>query len=105
MKYIITENQQERMRKRIFELLNYEVRESNVICKIEVLHPDEEENDYEIEKGLKYDIIVYLNESFTRTGGIYGFKIATEKKLKRLLLDWFGLGGNEYSIWTLVREC
>lgn len=105
MKIIITEDQQERMRSRISELLNHEFRESNIICKIEVRPPDEEENDYEIEKGLKYDIIVYLNESFTRTGGIYGFRVGTEKKIKKLLSNWFDLDENEYSIWILVREC
>lgn len=105
MKIIITEDQQERMRSRISELLNYEFRESNVICKIEVHLPDEEEKDYEIEKGLKYDIVVYLNESFTRIGGIYGFRVGTEKKIKKLLSNWFNLDENEYSIWILVRDC
>jgi hypothetical protein len=105
MKYIITENQQEKMMKHISELLNDKFKDSSVICEIKVFSPDEEEYDYEVEKGLKYDITVFINEKFTRTGGIYGFKIATEKKIKKILHNWLGIEDNEYYIWTLVKDC
>jgi len=106
MKYIITESQQERMRKRISELLNDKFKESNVICDIVVREIDEEEYDYEIERGLKYDIFVYLNEAFVRAGGgVFGFRVATTKKIKRMLSDWLNLNENEYYISTLVKDC
>jgi len=105
MKYIITENQQEKMMKHISELLNDKFKDSSVICGITVKEFDDEEFDEEIANGLKYDIIVYINEKFTRTGGIHGFRIVTEKKIKKILHNWLGIEDNEYYIWTLVKDC
>jgi hypothetical protein len=105
MKILITEEQNLRIKKAITKLLNHEFKDSNVVCEIVVNDVDEEEYDYEVANGLKYDIIVYINEKFTRTGGIYGFRIATEKKINELLLNWLNMKVNEYSIWTLVKDC
>jgi len=105
MRYIITENQQQRMRKMILELLENEFAESNVVCEIKVYDVDEEEKDYEVERGLKYDIFVYLNEKFTRAGGIYGFTVATDKKINKILSGWLGLSENEYYVSILVKDC
>jgi choline kinase len=104
MKYIITENQQLRLRNTISQLLDSEiVASSNVVCKIKVHLVDEEEEDYE--KGLRFDIHVFLNEQYTRTGGWYGFVVATNKKIIKLLRDWFGLNENQYSISITAKDC
>jgi hypothetical protein len=105
MKYIITENQQNSLKKSISELLNYKFKNSKVVCNIIVHDVDMEDNDYEYEKGLRYDIYVYLNNSFVGTGGIYGFRISTEKQIKRLLSNWFGLNDNEYYISIYTKDC
>jgi hypothetical protein len=113
MKYIITENQQNSLKKSMSELLNYKFKNSKVVCNIIVHDVDMEDNDYEYEKGLRYDIYVYLNNSFVGTGnnsfvgtgGIYGFRISTEKQIKRLLSNWFGLNDNEYYISIFTKDC
>jgi hypothetical protein len=103
MKYIITEDQQLRLRSTISQLLDSEFESSNVICEIKVHLVDEEEEDYE--KGLRFDIYVFLNGQYTRTGGWYGFVVATKKKIIRILRDWFGLNEDQYYISTLEKEC
>lgn len=79
MKYIITEEQQKSLRTHILELLKYNFKDSNVICEINVT--DVEENDYDYNDGLRYDIYVFINSSFTRNVGIYGFEVATQRKI------------------------
>ena len=106
MKYIITENQQLRLRNTISQLLDTElVAGSKVICEIKVYNVDEEEDDYE--KGLRFDIHVYLNEIYanTRTGGWYGFNVSTNKQIIRLLRNWFGLNEDQYYISTFSKDC
>jgi hypothetical protein len=105
MKYIITENQHKRIMNRMSEILNYEFEKTNIVCGVTVQEVDEEEFDYEVDKGLKYDIFVTFNEKFTRAAGIHGFKVATERKIRKLLRDWFGLDNYEYYISSIVKDC
>jgi choline kinase len=104
MKYIITENQQLRLKSTISQLLDSEiVASSNVVCEIKVHLVDEEEEDYE--NGLRFDIYVFLNEEYVKTGGMYGFIVATKKKINRVLHTWFGLNENQYVISTSSKNC
>jgi hypothetical protein len=91
--------------KRMSEILNNEFEKTNIVCGVTVHEVDEEEFDYEVNKGLKYDIFVFLNEKFTRTAGVYGFTVSTTKKINCILSDWFGLTEDEYYISILVKDC
>lgn len=103
MKYIITEEQQKSLRTHILELLKYNFKDSNVICEINVT--DVEENDYDYNDGLRYDIYVFINSSFTRNVGIYGFEVATQRKINTLMKDWMGLNETEYDISISAKDC
>jgi hypothetical protein len=105
MKYIITENQHKRIMKRMSEILNDEFEKTNIVCGVTVQEVDEEEFDMDRHPDLKYDIFVSFNDKFTRAAGLYGFKVATERKIRKLLRDWFGLENYEYYISTLVKDC
>ena len=105
MKIIITEEQAKnlRMKEAIRKILNMEFKNSNIICEIVVKDIDEEEEDYD--NGMRYDIWVYLNEKFVRNVGIYGFRIATTKKINKALLDWLGLDKSKYYISIVAKDC
>jgi hypothetical protein len=105
MKYIISEEQQDRIKKRMLELLKNYTKDSKVICDIKIYEVDEEEYDYEIEKGLKYDIHMILDERYVKTGGIYGFTTASKKKVEKILSTWFGLKPEEYYVTVYAKEC
>jgi hypothetical protein len=103
MKYVITEEQQKSLRNHMLELLNYSFKDSNVICEIKVNDVEEDDDDYN--DGLRYDIYVFINSSFTRAVGIYGFKVATQRKIDSLMEDWFGLNENEYYVSISTKDC
>ena len=103
MKYIITENQHKRIIKRMSEILNNEFEKTNIICGITIQEVDKDDDEYN--EGLKYDIFVSFNDKFTRAAGLYGFKVATERKIRKLLRDWFGLENYEYHISSIVKDC
>jgi len=103
MKYIITENQHKRIIKRMSEILNNEFEKTNIICGITIQEVDKDDDEYN--EGLKYDIFVSFNDKFTRAAGLYGFKVATERKIRKLLRDWFGLENYEYYISSFVKDC
>jgi hypothetical protein len=108
MKYIITESQQERIKKRISEFLNEKFTNSLFVCEINVYDVDEEEYDYEVEKGLKYDIYISLSHNLTKIynqPGVDGLKKGIKMKISQTLSDWFGLDINEYYIGFLSKEC
>lgn len=104
MKYIITETQQKRMVRHISEILNNEFEKTNIICGVTVQEVGEEDFDME-HPDLKYDIFVAFNEKYTRTAGLYGFKVATERKIRQKLRDYLGLENYEYFISTIVKDC
>jgi hypothetical protein len=104
MKYIITEGQQKRMVKHISDILNNEFEKTNIICGVTVQEVDEEDFDME-HPDLKYDIFVSFNDKYTRAAGLYGFKVATERKIRQKLRDYLGLENYEYFISTLVKDC
>jgi hypothetical protein len=103
MKYIITEGQQKRMIKHISDILNYEFEKTKIVCGVTVEEVGEDDEDYN--DGLRYDIFVSFNEKYTRTAGIYGFRVATERKIREMLRNWFGLGKDEYYISIIVKDC
>jgi len=103
MKYIITENQHKRIMRRMSEILNNEFEKTNIICSITIQEVDKDDDDYN--EGLKYDIFVSFNDKFTRAAGLYGFKVATERKIRKILRDWFGLENYEYYISSIVKDC
>jgi hypothetical protein len=103
MKYIITEEQQKSLKNHMLELLNYSFKDSNVVCEIKVTDVEEDDDDYN--DGLRYDIYVFINSSFTRAVGIYGYKVATERKIDSLMEDWFGLNKNEYYVSISTKDC
>ena len=103
MKYIITEEQQKSLRTHMLELLNYSFKDSNVICEIKVTDVEEDDDDYN--DGLRYDIYVFINSSFTRTVGVYGFKVATQRKIDTLMKDWMGLNETEYYVSISTKDC
>jgi hypothetical protein len=105
MKYIITENQHKRIIRKMSEILNNEFEKTNIVCGITVQEVDVEKFDYEVDKGLKYDIFVSFNEKYTRTAGLHGFKVATDMKIRKILRDWFGLDNYEYYISSIVKDC
>ena len=85
------------------ELLENEFAKNNVVCEIKVYNVDEEDEEYE--HGLRYDIHVFFNEKYTRTGGMYGFVVATNKKINKLLFNWFGLSIGDYYVSTSSKDC
>jgi hypothetical protein len=103
MKYVITEEQQKSLRNHMLELLNYSFKDSNVVCEIKVTDVEEDDDDYN--DGLRYDIYVFINSSFTRAVGIYGYKVATQRKIDSLMGDWFGLNENEYYVSISTKDC
>jgi hypothetical protein len=103
MKYIITEGQQKRMIKHISDILNYEFEKTKIVCGVTVEEFGEDDEGYN--DGLRYYIFVSFNEKYTRTAGIFGFRIATERKIREMLRNWFGLEKDEYFISTLVKDC
>jgi len=103
MKYIITEEQQKSLKNHMLELLNYSFKDSNVVCEIKVTDVEEDDDDYN--DGLRYDIYVFINSSFTRAVGIYGYKVATQRKIDSLMGDWFGLNENEYYVSISTKDC
>jgi len=103
MKYIITENQHKRIIKRMSEILNNEFEKTNIVCGITIQEVDKDDDEYN--EGLKYDIFVSFNDKFTKAAGLYGFKVATERKIRKLLRDWFGLENYEYYISSFVKDC
>jgi hypothetical protein len=105
MKYIITEEQQKSLRTHILELLKYNFKDSNVICEIKVKVVSNEEDDDDYSNGFRYDIYVFINSSFTRGVGVYGFKVATERKIDTLMKDWMGLNETEYYVSFLTKDC
>jgi hypothetical protein len=103
MKYIITEEQQKSLKNHMLELLNYSFKDSNVVCEIKVTDVEEDDDDYN--DGLRYDIYVFINSSFTRAVGIYGYKVATQRKIDSLMEDWFGLNETEYYVSISTKDC
>jgi hypothetical protein len=103
MKYIITEEQQKSLKNHMLELLNYSFKDSNIVCEIKVTDVEEDDDDYN--DGLRYDIYVFINSSFTRAVGIYGYKVATQRKIDTLMEDWFGLNSTEYYVSISAKDC
>jgi len=103
MKYVITEEQQKSLKNHMLELLNYSFKDSNIVCEIKVTDVEEDDDDYN--DGLRYDIYVFINSSFTRAVGIYGYKVATQRKIDSLMEDWFGLNKNEYYVSISAKDC
>ena len=107
MKYIITEDQQDRLISRMSEIINNKFRDSNIVCEIIVQEADSEEIDgFDFFKGrLKYDVIAHLNQKYISGAGMYGMRVSTQKQIKKILIDWFGLEEDEFYVWVLIREC
>jgi hypothetical protein len=108
MKIIITESQQEYMRTMLNQILPEKfVKNSGMICDIKIYEVDEDEKDYEVERGLKYDIYVHLTRSIIKFPdlGQQGIKAGIRKKLDTFLQDWMGLDSEEYYIGFLLKDC
>jgi uncharacterized surface protein with fasciclin (FAS1) repeats len=105
MKYIITENQQQRLSKMISSTLeSLLVEKSYLICdiKLHVVDPEEDERQ------IKYDIYVTLNlQELKRFGGAGQQMIKHGIKMKIInhMESWFSLTLNDFFVGFLAKEC
>jgi hypothetical protein len=97
MKYIITENQNERLRMLMSELLENEFAKNNVVCEIKVFNVDDGVFNYKIH--------VFYNERYEKHGAFYQFVETTKKKIHKVLSNWFNLSEDEYYISSFMNEC
>lgn len=109
MKFIINENQHKLLIDNIESLLNDKlVKDSSILCEIKVYTPDEEEKDYEIEKGLKYDIHTFISMELVKVynpSGLLGVRKGVEIKIKKYLKKIYGLEDNEFYLSFGIKDC